>query len=246
MHSNTTTRKNKNRPQRAPYFNEIQGGAANPGGKNFNTSKEKFFKKGEFLFLPSERADKVYLITKGRVKLGQYSESGKEMTKAILSQGELFGEGSLVREEKRSEFACALENTTCQVLSSRELKGLIQKDPGLSLYLIELLGSRMLEMEERLKSVVFKDCRTRIIEFIHELGRKKGQQIGGEILVRKFLTHQEIASFTATSRKTVNIVLNELRRSNLIHFTRERLLIRDLEQLAKEARTGGATPSHAA
>ena len=101
---------------------------------------------------------------------------------------------------------------------------------------MKIMGSRMLEMEQRLESLVFKDSRTRIIEFLHELGEKKGQRVGYEMLVRKFMTHQEIANLTATSRQTVTTVLNELRNRNLLTFNRKRLLIRDMEKLGKAAR----------
>jgi CRP/FNR family transcriptional regulator, cyclic AMP receptor protein len=94
----------------------------------------------------------------------------------------------------------------------------------------------MLDMEQRLESLVFKDSRTRIIEFLKQLGEKKGQRVGYETLVRKFMTHQEIANLTATSRQTVTTVLNELRNKNVLTFNRRRLLIRDMGALAKEAR----------
>ena len=50
------------------------------------------------------------------------------------------------------------------------------------------------------------------------------------------MTHQEIASITATSRQTVTTVLNELREDNILSFNRQRLLIRDMSQLANAAK----------
>ena len=74
------------------------------------------------------------------------------------------------------------------------------------------------------------------VEFLENLAKKKGQRIGYEMLVRKFLTHQEIANLTATSRQTVTTVLNELRTKNILTFNRQRLLIRDMELLRTEAK----------
>ncbi len=54
------------------------------------------------------------------------------------------------------------------------------------------------------------------------------------MLVRRFLTHQEIANLTATSRQTVTTVLNELRSKNILTFNRRRLLVRDMELLVAE------------
>jgi CRP-like cAMP-binding protein len=107
---------------------------------------------------------------------------------------------------------------------------------GLSLFLMRILGSRVLEMEQRLESLIFKDSRTRIIDFLLDLGERKGQRVGYEVLVRRFLTHQEIANLTATSRQTVTTVLNDLRNKNILTFNRRRLLIRDMEQLAQEGK----------
>jgi CRP-like cAMP-binding protein len=85
-----------------------------------------------------------------------------------------------------------------------------------------------------LESLVFKDSRTRIVEFLVDLANRKGERVGFETVVRKFLTHQEIANLTATSRQTVTTVLNDLRSKELIKFDRRRLLIRDKERLQAE------------
>ena len=200
-----------------------------------NTHTIRVFKKGDYIYLPEESSDKIYFLTEGRVKIGNYADTGKEITKAILTQGEVFGELSLIGEEKRRDFALAMEDTTTCVISVEEMKGLMKEHSGLNLFLMKIMGSRVLQMEQRLESLVFKDSRTRIVEFLKDLADRKGQRVGYEMLIRKFLTHQEIANLTATSRQTVTTVLNELRNKNILTFNRKRLLIRDMEKLAKES-----------
>lgn len=195
----------------------------------------KTYQKGDYIYLPDEHADKIYFLTEGHVKIGTYGESGKEITKAILNKGEVFGELSLIGEDKRRDFAYAMEETLLCVLTVDEMKSLLRDHNALNLFLMRIMGSRVLEMEQRLESLVFKDSRTRIIEFLRDLAEKKGQRVGYEMLVRKFMTHQEIANLTATSRQTVTTVLNELRNKNILTFNRRRLLIRDMELLAQEA-----------
>jgi CRP/FNR family cyclic AMP-dependent transcriptional regulator len=196
---------------------------------------EKRYGKGEYVFLPEEHADKIYFLFDGRVKIGTYSEGGKEITKAILTKGEVFGELAVIGADKRRDFALAMEKTTVCVIGVDEMRSLMKDHGGLNLFLMKIMGSRVLEMESRLESLVFKDSRSRIIEFLGDLASKRGQRVGYEMLIRKFLTHQEIANLTATSRQTVTTVLNELRNKNIITFNRRRLLIRDMDQLAKEA-----------
>ncbi len=194
----------------------------------------KTFKKGEYIYLPDEFSDKIFFLTNGRVKIGTYSDSGKEITKSILTTGEVFGELAIVGETTRRDFALAMDDTMVCLMTVEEMKSMMREHNGLSLFLMKIMGSRVLEMEQRLESLVFKDSRTRIIEFLVSLAAKRGQRVGYEMLVRKFLTHQEIANLTATSRQTVTTVLNELRNKNILIFNRRRLLIRDMEKLSAE------------
>ncbi len=201
-------------------------------GNSQDTIAHKGFKKGDYIYLQDDQADKIFFLNEGRVKIGNFSDTGKEITKAILTKGEVFGELSLIGEGKRRDFAQAMEDTNTCILSVDEMKGLMKDHSGLSMFLMRIMGSRVLEMEQRLEALVFKDSRTRIIEFLRDLATRKGQRVGYEMLVRKFMTHQEIANLTATSRQTVTTVLNELRSKNILTFNRRRLLIRDMDKLS--------------
>ncbi len=205
------------------------------GGGALDRHIQKKYKKGDFIYVPDEHSDKIYFLMEGRVKIGTYGEGGKEITKAVLSSGEVFGELALVGEAKRRDFAYVMETTTLCIISTGEMKSLMREYNGLQLFLMKIMGNRVLEMEQRLESLVFRDSRTRIIEYLLNLAKKKGQRVGYETLVRHFFTHQEIANLTATSRQTVTTVLNELRSQNLLTFNRKRLLIRDMNKLANEA-----------
>lgn len=198
-------------------------------------SHAKTFKKGSNIYLPDDEADKIFLINEGRIKIGVYGNGGKEIIKSIIGKGEVFGELAVVGEAKRRDFAFAMEDTSVCIITLDELKNLMKENSGLQLFLMKVIGNRILNVEKRLESLVFKDSRSRIVEYLLELATTRGQRVGYEMLVRKFNTHQEIANLTATSRQTVTTILNELRTRNLITFDRKRLLIRDLELLEKEA-----------
>jgi CRP-like cAMP-binding protein len=190
--------------------------------------------RGSYLFLPEERADMIYFIEEGSIKLGNYGPGGREITKAIYRSGEIVGAMALLGEKTHHNFACTMERVKVRVMNVADLQQKIRQHHSLHLELMRVVGQRLLATEHRLESMVFKNSRARIIEYLYELGLEQGQRVGYEILVRKFLTHQEIANLTATSRQTVTTILNELRNDNIITFNRKRLLIRDMELLAKK------------
>ena len=198
----------------------------------FDVTNARKIKKGAYLFLPEEQADKIYFLVEGSVKVGTYGAGGREITKAIYRSGAILGEEAVFGEVKRRNFAYTLESVVIASLSVLDFQKAIRRHHSLHLELLKTVGQRLLETEQRLESMVFKNSRSRIIEFLHQMGVRQGQRVGYEMLVRKFLTHQEIANLTATSRQTVTTILNELRNANVITFSRKRLLIRDMDRLA--------------
>lgn len=191
------------------------------------------YKKDGFIYFQDQSADKIYMVSDGRVKIGTYAPDGKEIVKAILSRGEIFGEMALAGEEKREDFAQAMDNNTriC-VMTLENLQDLMKDNKELSFKMLKIVGFRLRKMERKIESLVFKDARTRIIEFLRDTAAEKGQKVGFEMMIKNHLTHKDIASLTGTSRQTVTTVMNDLREKNLINFDRRRILIRDMEKLA--------------
>lgn len=190
------------------------------------------FNKDQFIYIPNDEASHIYMIVEGRIKIGHYLEDGKEVVSAILTTGEIFGELALAGEEKRRDFAQAMEsNTTLCPLSIEELKALMKDDKELSFRILKLVGLRLMRLERKLELLVFKDARTRIIEFLKDAASWKGMKVGFETMIPTKLTHKDIAALTGTSRQTVTTILNELKEQNLIYFDRRKILIRDLNQL---------------
>jgi len=203
-------------------------------GDSMDDNHLKKYKKDDYIYLPDEESDKIYFINTGRIKIGSYADNGKEITKAILSKGEVFGELAMIGEEKRRDYAISVEDAELCVISSQEMKTLFKDHNSLSMFFMKMMGSKVIEMENRLESLVFKDSRSRIVEYLVDLVNKRGQRVGYEWVVRSFITHQDIANLTATSRQTVTTVLNELRNSEIITFNRKRLLVRNLDTLKEE------------
>ena len=189
--------------------------------------------KNQYIYFPEEPSKIVFFLKEGRVKIGTYSDDGKEVIKAILYPGEVFGEMGALGEEKRKDFAIAMDDETRMcTISVDEFQDMLQNNPSLSLEMGRNIGEKMRRIERRLESLIFKDARQRIIQFMLDMAKKYGKAIGDEVLVKHNLTHQDIANLTATSRQTVTTVLNELKEEDQIYMERKKFLIRDIEKLS--------------
>lgn len=188
--------------------------------------------KHAFIYLADEPSDYVCFLASGAVKIGIFSPDGREIIKSIQHPFAVFGELGLTGEQHRAEFASAMnQDVTYYMVKVDDLKHLMQQNFRLAQAVMLYLGDRLRKAERQWESLILKDVRTRIVEFLKESAGERGRQVGFETLVKHGLTQQDIANLVGASRQTVTAILNELRKSNLIHFNRNSILIRDMEKL---------------
>ena len=189
-------------------------------------------KKGEYIYFPEDPSSSVYFLKMGRIKIGTYTEDGKEIIKTILWPGEIFGELGVIDESNRTDFAIAADDEVliC-AMNMTNMINMMSMNPGLNLKVMKLIGLRFRKTERKLESLMFKDSRTRLVEFIKELAEERGIKVGTDISVKHYLTHQDFANLNAISRQNVTSIFNELKAEKQMHFERKSFLIRDINSL---------------
>lgn len=186
------------------------------------------YKKSNYIYFEEDAANKVYLIEKGKVKIGYYNEDGTEVVKAILRKGELFGEKAILGEEKRDEFAQSLDNNTsiCPVGVST-MHELMRDNKTFSLRIYKFIRFKFKKLERRLQLLLFKDSKTRLMEFLEELCKDYGYDCDttGHHIINHPYTQKDIASLIGISLPTLNILMNELKEDSIIDFNRKQIRI---------------------
>lgn len=197
--------------------------------KEYKTAHEfSEFKKNEYVYFEDDSADKIYLINSGKIKIGYVTEGGEEIVSAILTRGEIFGEKAMLGEERRNEFAQAMETGTsvCPITTDMMIE-LLRQHKEFSLSIYKFIGFRFKKMERRLQLLLFKDTKTRLREYIKEMAEDYGykNQISGDTVIKHPYTQKEIASLIGTSRPTLNILLNELKEEGFLNFDRKEIIL---------------------
>jgi CRP-like cAMP-binding protein len=186
------------------------------------------YNKSDYIYFEEDAANKVFLIENGKVKIGYYNEDGTEVVKAILNKGELFGEKAILGEERRDEFAQSIDNGTsiCPV-GVNTMHELMRDNKTFSLRIYKFIGFKFKKLERRLQLLLFKDSKTRLLEFLEELCKDYGydcDQTGDNIINHPY-TQKDIASLIGLSRPTLNILMNELKEASIIDFNRKHIRI---------------------
>ena len=186
------------------------------------------YKKKDYIYFEEDSSNKVYLIEKGKVKIGYYSDDGEVVVKAILTRGELFGETAILGESVREEFAQSIDNSTsiCPI-GVETMHNLMRDNQSFSFKIYKVIGFKLKKLERRLQLLLFKDAKTRLLEFLDELCSDYGYDCDktGDKVIRHPYTQKDIACLIGTSRPTLNILLNELKTEKVIEFTRKEIRI---------------------
>jgi CRP-like cAMP-binding protein len=103
--------------------------------------------------------------------------------------------------------------------------------PEMNILLMQVLLKRQEDVQQRLESVIFKDTKTRIIDYLIKSLEERGEKSGNHYVIPHMPTHQGIANWVSTSRQTVTIFLNELKEQSVIDFDRKNMIIYDLDKL---------------
>ena len=188
--------------------------------------------KNTFLHFPDMKDGHVYFLKEGMVKIVHVNESGDEQIKYILTPGNIFGElAMLENREDPNDYAVAADDCVVCFMKVDDLKGMMEMNKDLSVRINKLIGFRIKKIERKLESLIFKDARTRIIEFLIELAKEFGKQNINTIIVKNFLSHEEIAKITTTSRQTVTTVLNELKEKGMLSYNNKQFEFKSLKLL---------------
>ncbi len=131
-------------------------------------------KKGSMVYGIGEKAETIYLLKEGSIKVSRLSEDGKELTMDILKPGDIFGEMALSEEGKREDIAEAVEGSSICDVKKKDFEDLISKNPVFSFTLVKLMGLRIRKIESRFEDVIFKDAHTRVISILKDVAGKYG------------------------------------------------------------------------
>ncbi|MDA7979907.1 MAG: Crp/Fnr family transcriptional regulator [Pirellulales bacterium] len=192
----------------------------------------KFNRKAP-IYLPRDEADGVLLLASGRVKICHVSPEGKQSILAFIEAGELFGELAIFENGQREEYAEAVETATAILIPAAEIRQLMAEDPKLSLGVTKLIGMRRQRVERRLKYLLFHSNRDRLVHLLLELAERYGKPTPDGLDLGIRLSHQDLGAVIGSTRETVSITLGELQAEGYLEIGRRRLVLKDLERLAK-------------
>jgi CRP/FNR family transcriptional regulator, cyclic AMP receptor protein len=204
---------------------ELLNAMSQPALHRFNammrTTKHR---RGEWIFVPGDSADRIYLLQQGRMKITALSEEGHEVLHHIVGPGEIFGDASAILGIPRTTSAQALETSlTCEIYR-KDFERLLSLYPELSFQLLKSIGLRLKKAEAQLVNVICNDVSRRVRETLIDLvDRESGARPDQPIKIK--ITQQDLANSIGASRQKTWEALKELEDLSVLRLMYRGILV---------------------
>ena len=173
--------------------------------------------KKQTIFSQGDRADAVFYIQKGRVKLTVVSGRGKEATLALLGPGDFIGE-DCVASVQSGRMTSATTISDCQILriARKEMMRVIHAEHEFSDIFVAYLLARNTRVQEDLIDQLFNSSEKRLARALLLLANfgKKGKP---EPVIAK-ISQETLAEMIGTTRSRVNFFMNRFRKLGFIDY----------------------------
>lgn len=186
---------------------------------------------GTPIFLEGEKADKIYYILAGSVRLTKSSEDGKCYDLFYYQQGDMLGEYSFSVQTQFGFTAVAQQETKLGVISKLELELLLWQDHDLALEMLKWLADMHTCTQFKMRDILLYGKDGALASTLIRMANSYGREESSTITMTKKFTHTEIANFIGATRETVNRLLSQFRKQEILTTENGYLVILDLPRL---------------
>jgi len=178
---------------------------------------EMRFEKGKKIFSQGDRADSIYFVQSGRVKISVVSSAGKEAVLAMLGPHDFVGEGALVGQSLRMSTAMTLEPAILFQVERRVMLRALHDQAELSEKFMASLLVRNIDLEEDLCDQLFNHSEKRLARVLLKLARLREHHIQPDAPIPT-VSHETLAEMVGTTRSRISYFMNKFRKMGLIEY----------------------------
>jgi CRP-like cAMP-binding protein len=174
------------------------------------------YSRDQVVFSQGDRADSIFYVQRGKVKLTVVSNAGKEAVIAILDAGDFLGEGCLAGQLVRMATATAMSASSIVRIEKPATIRVLHDEPAFSELFLAYLLSRNMRIEEDLVDQLFNSSEKRLARVLLMLANF-GKEGKPEPVIAK-ISQETLAEMIGTTRSRVSFFMNKFRQLGFIEY----------------------------
>ena len=178
---------------------------------------------GTQIITEGDPGDAVFFILSGRVKVTLYGEEGREIVLAILNEGDMFGEMSIIDDKPRSANVEAVQDLQCLVVTKSAFLDYMSRHHKVYMRFFAYLTGRLREATRKIGGLALLDVCGRIAHTL--LGMAKAKGADKDVVEIERPTHEQLAAMIGSSREVVSRALKKMTQEGYIKIEKDRILL---------------------
>lgn len=175
------------------------------------------YPKDTLLYMDGDKAEHLYFIRSGSVKISKTTLEGKELTLYICKPGEMIGELALFQPGiTYTATAQVLEEGCVGRITRSALEDLLIKNSRLALEFMKWMGIAYRRNQSKFRDLMLLGKQGALYSTLIRMTNTYGIQVKDGILIDLALTNKDLANFIGTTRESVNRMLNELKKNKIV------------------------------
>jgi CRP-like cAMP-binding protein len=189
--------------------------------------KIETYSKNDMILAEEDTCNTLNLILEGTLEIQKMDATGKVLTIAEFSTGEIFGE-MLIFADKNTSPINVLAKTKAVVLhvNKEAVISLCQNNKGFLLEYLRIISNKAIILNLKLKEVTLKTIRQKISEFL--LMQYKAQK---SLKIKLNMTKKDWAEKIGVQRPSLSRELIKMKEEDIIDYDKDNIIIQDLELL---------------
>lgn len=186
------------------------------------------YARRETIIQKGSPGDSLVFLLSGKLQVTDVTDDGRMVSLRTLSEGDFFGEISVIQSSVRTASVIALSEALIAFLPGALALHLFSNSPSVAKYMLHCLAAKI-QQDSQFRSLLgIHNISKRIYTFLVLMKETKP---GNLEVIENLPTHQDIASMINTSRETVTRTLIILVQQGILQKDLHRLIIRKPEAL---------------
>jgi CRP-like cAMP-binding protein len=215
---------------RLPFFSDLSQMELESINQRFNSFG---YHASEYIYFAGDVAERLFVVAEGKIKIFQQSDNGRNVLLDILSEGDFFGNLTVLGASGYPDTTQALTSACVLTIHSEGFGQILDEYPRLAIKTIQVMEKRLIAANNQVFTISSLTVEKRIANTLLELGRKLGVNKENSLLIDAPISREDLAEMTAATPETVSRVMKQFQNNGLINSGRLWVSIRNLEELRK-------------
>lgn len=195
-------------------------------------------KSGTYLFHEGDFPEFVYLIRDGKVRLSKMTADGKEFSVHLKQKDELVGEVGLFNDMSISVTAEVIEDAILVKFDRSSLEDIFRRNGEIAVAFMKWFARHTQSTQAKFRDLILCGKTGAFYSTLIRFSNSYGIKSDEGILINVQLTNQDIANYIGTTRESINRMLNDLKKENVISIDKGFITIINIDYLKKYLHCG--------